>query len=113
MRRTVVIPRQIAMYLAKQLTDASLPEIGSHFGDKHHTTVMHAIAKIEEQRCADTALDTVISKLLKILKTLAAPATLRATEDRVLARQASLLDTIETNQCLEILCNQLQSEPAR
>jgi chromosomal replication initiator protein len=66
-RRTVTVPRQIAMYLAKQLTSASLPEIGRHFGDKHHTTVMHSIAKVEEQRATDRDLDHVISKLLKTL----------------------------------------------
>ena len=48
--RSVVFPRQIAMYLAKHLTEASLPEIGRQFGGKHHTTVMHSIDKIEEQR---------------------------------------------------------------
>jgi chromosomal replication initiator protein len=66
-RRAVTVPRQIAMYLAKQMTDASLPEIGHYFGDKHHTTVMYAIAKIEEQRGTDGDLDQVIGKLLKTL----------------------------------------------
>jgi chromosomal replication initiator protein len=66
-RRVVTVPRQIAMYLAKQLTDASLPEIGRYFGGKHHTTVMHSLAKIEEQRRTDSALDHAISKLLKAL----------------------------------------------
>jgi chromosomal replication initiator protein len=56
------------MYLAKQMTDASLPEIGWHFGGKHHTTVMHSIAKVEEQRHTDGDLDHVISKLLKTIK---------------------------------------------
>jgi chromosomal replication initiator protein len=51
--RVVVLPRQLAMYLAKQLTDASLVEIGSHFGGKHHTTVMHSIAKIDQLRRVD------------------------------------------------------------
>ena len=46
--RQIVVPRQIAMYLAKQMTEASLPEIGRQFGGKHHTTVMHSIAKIDE-----------------------------------------------------------------
>ena len=50
--RAIVFPRQIAMYLAKQMTEASLPEIGRQFGGKHHTTVMHSIDKIEEQRQA-------------------------------------------------------------
>ena len=56
------------MYLAKQMTDASLLEIGNYFGGKHHTTVMHSIAKVEEQRRTDGDLDYVISKLLKTLK---------------------------------------------
>jgi chromosomal replication initiator protein len=67
-RRTVAVPRQIAMYLAKQMTEASLPEIGRQFGGKHHTTVMHSIAKIEEQRRTDPAMDLAISKLLKTLR---------------------------------------------
>jgi chromosomal replication initiator protein len=67
-RRAVTVPRQIAMYLAKQMTDASLPEIGRYFGGKHHTTVMHSIAKVEEQRRTDGDLDHVVSKLLKTLK---------------------------------------------
>lgn len=67
-RRVVTAPRQIAMYLAKQVTDASLPEIGRYFGGKHHTTVMHSIAKVEEQRRTDGDLEHVIRKLLKTLK---------------------------------------------
>jgi chromosomal replication initiator protein len=66
-RRAVTVPRQIAIYLAKQMTDASLPEIGRHFGGKHHTTVMHSIAKVEEERRTDSAVDLVIYKLLKTL----------------------------------------------
>ena len=61
--RNVVIPRQIAMYLAKQMTEASLPEIGRQFGNKHHTTVMHSIAKIDEQRRADKDLHRTLNKL--------------------------------------------------
>jgi chromosomal replication initiator protein len=61
--RNVVVPRQIAMYLAKQLTEASLPEIGRQFGNKHHTTVMHSIAKIDEQRRADKDLHRMLNKL--------------------------------------------------
>ena len=48
--RRWLYPRQVAMYLVKELTDASLPEIGRAFGGKHHTTVIHSINKIEEQR---------------------------------------------------------------
>src|SRR5580698_2598566 len=65
--RNVVVPRQIAMYLAKQLTEASLPEIGRQFGGKHHTTVMHSISKIDEQRRADKDLNRTINKLMETL----------------------------------------------
>ena len=65
--RQIVVPRQIAMYLAKQMTEASLPEIGRQFGGKHHTTVMHSIAKIDEQRRNDKALNSTISKLMETL----------------------------------------------
>ena len=61
------LPRQIAMYLAKQLTDASLGEIGNHFGGKHHTTVMHSIAKIDYLRRTDPAVDLAINMLIRIL----------------------------------------------
>ena len=65
--RQVVVPRQIAMYLAKQMTEASLPEIGRQFGNKHHTTVMHSIGKIEEQRRTDKDLQRMINKLQEML----------------------------------------------
>ena len=65
--RQIVVPRQIAMYLAKQLTEASLPEIGRQFGGKHHTTVMHSIAKIDEQRRNDKDLNRTVNKLMEIL----------------------------------------------
>jgi chromosomal replication initiator protein len=61
--RPVVVPRQIAMFLAKQMTEASLPEIGRQFGNKHHTTVMHSIAKIEEERRRNTDLNRTLNKL--------------------------------------------------
>jgi chromosomal replication initiator protein len=61
--RNVVVPRQIAMYLAKQMTEASLPEIGRQFGNKHHTTVMHSIAKIDELRRTDKDLHRTLNKL--------------------------------------------------
>jgi chromosomal replication initiator protein len=67
-KRTVAVPRQIAMYIAKQLTNASLPEIGRQFGGKHHTTVMHSIARIFALRCTDSALDSCIHTFLKELK---------------------------------------------
>jgi chromosomal replication initiator protein len=66
--RAVVVPRQIAMYLAKQITSASLQEIGEEFGGKHHTTVMHSIAKIDELRRVDRNLDRAVRTLLEKLR---------------------------------------------
>jgi chromosomal replication initiator protein len=65
--RQIVFPRQIAMYLAKHLTEASLPEIGRQFGGKHHTTVLHSIEKIEEQRKSDKDLNRLLNKLTETL----------------------------------------------
>ena len=65
--RAVARPRQVAMYLAKHLTEASLPEIGRQFGGKHHTTVMHSIAKIDEQRRTDKDLNRTVNKLMEQL----------------------------------------------
>jgi chromosomal replication initiator protein len=65
--RNVVVPRQIAMYLAKQMTEASLPEIGRQFGNKHHTTVMHSIGKIDELRRTDKDLHRTLNKLQDLL----------------------------------------------
>jgi chromosomal replication initiator protein len=59
----VAYPRQIAMYLAKALTPASLPQIGREFGGKHHTTVLHSIAKIEEMRKGDKDLNRLLNRL--------------------------------------------------
>ena len=65
--RAIVYPRQIAMYLAKHLTEASLPEIGRQFGGKHHTTVLHSVEKIEEVRKADKDLNRLLNKLTEQL----------------------------------------------
>ena len=65
--RAVVVPRQIAMYLAKQMTEASLPEIGRQFGGKHHTTVMHSIGKIDEEKRTDKDLNRTLNKLMETL----------------------------------------------
>jgi chromosomal replication initiator protein len=65
--RAIVYPRQIAMYLAKHLTEASLPEIGRQFGGKHHTTVLHSVEKIEETRKADKDLNRLLNKLTEQL----------------------------------------------
>ena len=65
--RSIVYPRQIAMYLAKHLTEASLPEIGRQFGGKHHTTVLHSVEKIEQQRQVDKDLNRLLNKLTEQL----------------------------------------------
>jgi chromosomal replication initiator protein len=62
--KAIAFPRQIAMYLVKQLTSASLPEIGRQFGGKHHTTVLHSIHKIENLRRTNKDLNRTISRLL-------------------------------------------------
>ena len=65
--RAVARPRQVAMYLAKQLTPRSLPEIGRKFGGRDHTTVMHAIRRIEELRAIDAVLNQDIEELRRVL----------------------------------------------
>jgi chromosomal replication initiator protein len=62
--KAIAFPRQIAMYLVKQLTSASLPEIGRQFGGKHHTTVLHSIHKIDALRRSDKELNHTINRLL-------------------------------------------------
>ena len=62
--KVIAFPRQIAMFLVKQLTTASLPEIGKQFGGKHHTTVLHSINKIELLRQTDKDLNKTINRLL-------------------------------------------------
>jgi chromosomal replication initiator protein len=66
--KNVVFPRQIAMYLVKELTAASLPEIGRAFGGKHHTTVMHSIRKIEQARQNDPDLNRLLHNLIDSLQ---------------------------------------------
>jgi len=65
--RQIAYPRQIAMYLAKEITPASLPEIGRAFGGKHHTTVMHSVQKIETLRQKDPDLNKTIHNLIDSL----------------------------------------------
>jgi chromosomal replication initiator protein len=62
--RQIAYPRQVAMYLVKELTSASLPEIGRAFGGKHHTTVLHSVQKIETQRLKDTDLNRLIHNVI-------------------------------------------------
>jgi chromosomal replication initiator protein len=66
--RSVARPRQVAMYLAKQLTSRSLPEIGRKFGGRDHTTVMHAVRKVEELREHDTAFNEDVELLRRMLE---------------------------------------------
>ena len=66
--RAVARPRQVAMYLAKQLTQRSLPEIGRKFGGRDHTTVMYAVRKIEELKASDPALAEDVDLLRRMLQ---------------------------------------------
>ena len=65
--RNVTVPRQIAMYLCRTLTDMSLPKIGEEFGGRDHTTVIHAYDKISDNLKTDEALQNVINDLTKKL----------------------------------------------
>jgi len=57
------------MYLAKQLTSKSLPDIGRHFGDRDHTTVMHAVARVTELIAQDAAFAEDVDLLRRMLET--------------------------------------------
>lgn len=63
-RKEIVGPRQVAMYLVKELTHASLPEIGRAFGGKHHTTVIHSVNKVSEQKPKDPDLNKLINSVI-------------------------------------------------
>ncbi len=63
--KSIAMPRQIAMYLCKSLTRASLPEIGRSFGGKHHSTVIHSIRKVEDLRKKDGDFNSLITSLLE------------------------------------------------
>ena len=66
--RNVAVPRQVAMYLCKTLTKASLPEIGREFGGKHHTTVLHSVNKISQLYANDSDFHKAINSLISDLK---------------------------------------------
>ena len=66
--RTIVRPRQIAMYLAKTMTPRSLPEIGRRFGDRDHTTVLHAVRKIEGERAKDEKLGEELDLIRRMIE---------------------------------------------
>ena len=63
--KSVAMPRQVAMYLCKSLTHASLPEIGRSFGGKHHSTVIHSIKKVEDLRKKDPNFNSVMESFLQ------------------------------------------------
>jgi chromosomal replication initiator protein len=63
--KSVAMPRQVAMYLCKSLTHASLPEIGRSFGGKHHSTVIHSIKKVEALRKQDGHFNTLLNSFLE------------------------------------------------
>jgi chromosomal replication initiator protein len=67
--RNVARPRQVAMYLAKQLTSRSLPEIGRRFGNRDHTTVMHAVSRVAELMQADSSFAEDVELLRRMLET--------------------------------------------
>jgi chromosomal replication initiator protein len=66
--RTVVVPRQVGMYLAKKLTSRSLPEIGRRFGGRDHSTVLHAVRKIDEQVRVDEKLAKDVALLMRLME---------------------------------------------
>jgi len=66
--KSIAVPRQIAMYLTKTLTPASLPEIGKSFGGKHHSTVIHSVRKIESLRKKDPDFDRLINTFIQAFR---------------------------------------------
>jgi hypothetical protein len=64
-RQVFALPRQLAMYVARQVTAAPLQEIGRHFGGRHHTTVIHSISKIEEILRSNRPLNAIVKQLLE------------------------------------------------
>jgi len=66
--RPIAVPRQIAMYICKELTKLSLPQIGKDFGGKHHTTVLHSIRKIDSLRKKDTEISAAVNAIKSSLR---------------------------------------------
>jgi chromosomal replication initiator protein len=63
--RQVLVPRQVAMYICKRLTNKSYPEIARQFGGKHHTTVMHSVEKIDQLMSSDREMQSMVNKLIE------------------------------------------------
>jgi chromosomal replication initiator protein len=66
--KTIVVPRQIAMYLSRELTDLSFPEIGDFFGGKDHTTVLHSYNKIKEALASDATMKEKVEKVIQVVQ---------------------------------------------
>jgi chromosomal replication initiator protein len=66
--RPIAVPRQIAMYICKELTHRSLPQIGKDFGGKHHTTVLHSIRKIESLKKKDSEISSAVASIVNSLR---------------------------------------------
>jgi chromosomal replication initiator protein len=66
--RRVAEPRQMAMFLCRELTGSSLPQIGKEFGGKHHTTVLHSIRKVEGKRSKDPKFESTLSELVNAIR---------------------------------------------
>jgi len=66
--KSVAMPRQVAMYLCKALTNASLPEIGKSFGGKHHSTVIHSIRKVEDLRQRDPVFNNLVNTFIEAIR---------------------------------------------
>jgi chromosomal replication initiator protein len=66
--RRIAEPRQIAMYLCRELIGCSLTDIGRDFGGKHHTTVLHSIRKVQEARPTDTKINSALNRLTDLLR---------------------------------------------
>ena len=63
-----MLPRQVAMYLSRELTDLSLPEIGEFFGGKDHTTVLHSFNKIKGELNKDSSLKERVERVIQIIQ---------------------------------------------
>jgi chromosomal replication initiator protein len=66
--QNIVFPRQLSMYIAREITEFSTTEIGRSFGGRDHTTVIHACQKIEEKKRADPTLDSTIQTIIRLIK---------------------------------------------
>jgi len=67
--KTLVVPRQIAIYICRELTKASYPEIGEKFGGKDHSTIIHSVKKIEKQLAGDDEFKATVEDIRKKLFT--------------------------------------------